>query len=134
MSTSVPAGGAGSGDGGRPTGPGDSVSAQRYVALRNSSDFRELRASFRRFAFPMTAAFLAWYLLYVVCSAWARDFMGQQVIGVINVAFVFGLLQFLSTFLIAWLYARYAGRRLDPLADRVARDAATMRRGGGDAR
>jgi uncharacterized membrane protein (DUF485 family) len=76
----------------------------------------------------MTAAFLGWYLLYVVCSAWARDFMGQQIVGVINVAFVFGLLQFVSTFLIAWLYARYADRKLDPLAERVAAHAASVAR------
>ena len=31
-------------------------------------------------------------------------------------ALVFGLLQFVSTFLIAWLYARYMNRKVDPLA------------------
>ena len=90
-----------------------------YERFQNSGEFQELRRRFRRFAFPMTAAFLAWYLLYVVLSGWARDFMGVKVLGHINVALVFGLLQFVSTFLIAWLYARHAERRLDPLADRV---------------
>ena len=41
-------------------------------------------------------------------SNWATDFMGTKVVGNINVALVFGLLQFVSTFLIAFLYARYA--------------------------
>jgi uncharacterized membrane protein (DUF485 family) len=90
-----------------------------YQRFQGSTEFQELRRRFRRFAFPMTAAFLAWYLLYVVLSGWARDFMGTQVVGFINVALVFGLLQFVSTFLIAWLYARHAERSLDPLADRV---------------
>jgi uncharacterized membrane protein (DUF485 family) len=67
----------------------------------------------------MTIAFLAWYALYVVLSAYARDFMATEVVGNINVALVFGLLQFVSTFLIAWWYARYANRRLDPVADRL---------------
>jgi uncharacterized membrane protein (DUF485 family) len=111
-------------------GRGGASSAARYNALRESADFRELRSSFRRFAFPMTAAFLVWYLLYVVCSAWARDFMGKQLVGVINVAFVFGLLQFASTFFIAWLYSRHARTRLDPLADRIARSASDIERGG----
>ena len=133
MSTSVPGRQPGSGSGAGSEGA-DSTTADRYAALRQSEDFRRLRSSFRGFAFPMTAAFLVWYLLYVVCSAWARDFMAQQVVGVINVAFVFGLLQFASTFLIAWLYSRHAGRKLDPLADRVARDASAMRRGEGGAR
>ena len=34
-------------------------------------------------------------------------------------ALIFGLLQFVSTFLIAWLYSRYADQKLDPLADKI---------------
>ena len=49
-------------------------------------------------------------------SNWADDFMSTQVVGNINVALIFGLLQFVSTFLIAWLYARYMNRNVDPLA------------------
>lgn len=90
-----------------------------YERFQGSAEFQDLRRRFRRFAFPMTAAFLAWYLLYVVMSGWARGFMGKELFGSINVALVFGLLQFVSTFLIAWLYARHAGRSLDPAADRI---------------
>ena len=78
----------------------------------------------------MTVAFFLWYALYVLLSAYARDFMGTKVVGNINVALIFGLLQFVSTFLIAWLYSRYADRKLDPLADRDQRD---LRWPGGDA-
>jgi uncharacterized membrane protein (DUF485 family) len=45
--------------------------------------------------------------------------MNTYLVGNINVALVFGLLQFASTFFIAWLYARHAGRELDPLAERL---------------
>jgi uncharacterized membrane protein (DUF485 family) len=90
-----------------------------YERFQGSTEFQELRRRFRRFAFPMTAAFLTWYLLYVVMSGWARGFMGTELFGAINVALVFGLLQFVSTFLIAWLYARHADRSLDPLADKI---------------
>ena len=90
-----------------------------YERVQESSDFQELRRRFRAFAFPMTVAFLAWYLLYVVLSGWARGFLGTKVFGQINVALVFGILQFVSTFVIAWRYARHAETRLDPLADRL---------------
>ena len=86
---------------------------------QHSPEFQELRSQFRKFAFPMTLVFLSWYLLYVIASGWARDFMGQQLWGNINVAYVFGLLQFVSTFLIAWLYERHMNRNVDPLAERV---------------
>ncbi|WP_051712339.1 DUF485 domain-containing protein [Spirillospora albida] len=99
--------------------PDEGLDNAAYVRLRQSPEFERLRGAFRGFVFPMTAVFLAWYLLYVVLSAYARDFMGQKVVGEINVALVFGLLQFLSTFLIAWAYERYARRRLEPLAAAV---------------
>ncbi|WP_371947410.1 DUF485 domain-containing protein [Actinomadura monticuli] len=90
-----------------------------YERFQGTAEFQELRRRFRRFAFPMTAAFLSWYLLYVVLSGWARDFMGTELFGSINVALVFGLLQFVSTFGIAYLYSRHAERRLDPAADKL---------------
>ncbi|NKZ02238.1 DUF485 domain-containing protein [Actinomadura latina] len=90
-----------------------------YERFQGTEEFQELRRRFRRFAFPMTAAFLSWYLLYVVLSGWARDFMGTEVFGSINIALIFGLLQFLSTFGIAYMYSRYAERRLDPAADKL---------------
>jgi uncharacterized membrane protein (DUF485 family) len=65
----------------------------------------------------VTVAFIAWYLLYVLLSSFADGFMGTKVVGHFNVAFVFGLAQFLTTFLIAWLYSRYANARLDPGAE-----------------
>lgn len=67
----------------------------------------------------MTIAFFTWYLLYVVLSGFARDFMAIKVLGNINVALVLGLLQFVSTFGIAWAYSRFAEKKLDPLADEI---------------
>ncbi|MGH8867725.1 MAG: DUF485 domain-containing protein [Actinomycetes bacterium] len=96
-----------------------SIDTARYVEAQQSAEFVELRSRLRRFVFPMTIVFMSWYLLYVLASGWARDFMGQKVIGEVNVAYVFGLLQFASTFLIAWLYERFANTRLDPLADKI---------------
>lgn len=94
-----------------------------YEHIQGEERFQELKRRFRSWAFPMTAAFLAWYLLYVVLSAWARDFMSIKVFGNINVALIFGLLQFVSTFLIAWAYSRYAEKKLDPVADELRHEA-----------
>lgn len=96
--------------------------SERLVAAQQSEEFAELRRKFRSFAFPMTVVFLSWYLLYVIASGWARDFMGQKLLGNINVAYVFGLLQFASTFLIAWLYERHMNEHVDPLAEKIRHD------------
>ncbi|GAA1788591.1 DUF485 domain-containing protein [Luedemannella flava] len=89
----------------------------RYLQVQQSDEFAGLRRAFRRFVFPFTAAFLIWYALYVILSAYARDFMGQKVFGNVNVALIFGLLQFVTTFLIAWLYERYATNKLEPMQE-----------------
>lgn len=78
---------------------------------------RTLRSTTRGFAFPVTVGFLLWYLLYVLLSSYAHGFMAATLFGSINVALLMGLLQFVSTFAIAAWYARFANRRLDPIAE-----------------
>jgi uncharacterized membrane protein (DUF485 family) len=90
-----------------------------YNRIARESDFIELNRRYRNFAFPATIAFMSWYILYVICNNWARDFMDTKVIGNINVALIFGLLQFVSTFTIAYFYARHANKSLDPLATKL---------------
>ena len=90
-----------------------------WEATQASPEFQSLKRALRRFAFPATAAFLAWYLLYVLLSGYARGFMDTKVFGNVNVAYLFGLLQFVSTFVIAYVYSRYAEKNLDPTADAI---------------
>ena len=90
-----------------------------YNRIAQESDFVELRRRYLSFAFPATIAFMAWYILYIVCNNWARNFMNIEVLPNINVALVWGLLQFVSTFAIAYFYARHASKSLDPLASKL---------------
>ena len=39
------------------------LTPEEYLQAQNSPEFAELKRRFRRFAFPMTFAFFAWYLL-----------------------------------------------------------------------
>ena len=87
-----------------------------YDRLAATPEFEQLRSRYRGFVIPATVAFLAWYLLYVVMSNWASGFMNTQVIGNINVALIFGLLQFVTTFGLAYYYSRFSTSQLDPLA------------------
>lgn len=88
-----------------------------YVALQATDEFQELRRKFRGFVFPMTAFFLVWYFVYVLLSIFAPGFMGTKVFGNINIGLLFGLGQFVTTFAITFIYARWANKELDPLAD-----------------
>ncbi|MDG4532507.1 DUF485 domain-containing protein [Streptomyces sp. AV19] len=95
------------------------VQPDRFLAVQASAEFGELRRAHRSFAFPLTVAFVAWYLLYVLLSNYAGGFMDTVLVGNVNVALVFGLGQFLTTFLIAWWYSRHAAARIDPRAEAV---------------
>jgi uncharacterized membrane protein (DUF485 family) len=90
-----------------------------YNTIAQESDFVELRRRYLGFSFPATIAFMTWYILYILANNWARDFMDTKVIGNINIALVWGLLQFVSTFAIAYFYARHARKSLDPLASKL---------------
>ena len=85
-----------------------------YRDVQLSPDFSELRRRFRRFVFPMTGLFLAWYFLYVLLADYAPGFMSHKVGGNITVALLFGLGQFVSTFAITLIYVRWADKKFDP--------------------
>jgi uncharacterized membrane protein (DUF485 family) len=90
-----------------------------YRDVQLSPDFSELRRRFRRFVFPMTGLFLAWYFLYVLLADYAHGFMSHKVGGNITVALLFGLGQFVSTFAITMIYVRWADKEIDPPAERM---------------
>ncbi|WP_311766089.1 DUF485 domain-containing protein, partial [Streptomyces telluris] len=79
-----------------------------YSEVQRGAAFREVRSRYRRFAFPAAAAFLLWYLAYVVTATAAPGLMARQVAGALNVAMLAGLAQFVTTFLLTWAYARHA--------------------------
>ncbi|MFJ8693401.1 DUF485 domain-containing protein [Streptomyces roseolilacinus] len=106
-----------------PRGGADTAPVQlpteAFVRTQQSEEFGELRRAHRSFAFPLTVAFITWYLLYVLLSNYAGGLMGTRVVGNINVALVLGIAQFVTTFLIAWFYARHAAEKLDPRAEAI---------------
>jgi uncharacterized membrane protein (DUF485 family) len=109
------------------------LTPEEYRQAQDSPEFTELRRRFRSFAVPMTVAFLAWYLLYVLLSTYAHDFMATEVFGHVNIGILMGLGQFLTTFVITTLYVRHAARSTDPIADEMrerleAHEFATPRR------
>ncbi|MER7672230.1 DUF485 domain-containing protein [Kitasatospora sp. NPDC096128] len=91
-------------------------STEVYRSVQASAAFQDIRRSYRAFVFPVSGAFLGWYLLYVAAEAAAPGAMRSPVAGPLNVAWVLGLLQFASTFLLTWLYARNARTKRDRAA------------------
>lgn len=93
--------------------------AAEFIAVEQTPEFRELRGRFQKFAFPMTGAFLVWYFAYVLTSTYAPKFMTTKLFGSMTIGLVWGVLQFVTTFLLTWLYIRHANKNLDPIASRL---------------
>lgn len=91
-----------------------------FAAVAATEEFADLRRRFRGFAFPMTAFFLLWYFGYVLLSTYAEKFMSTRIGGsAITIGLVLGVLQFVTTFGLTWLYIRHANKNLDPIATRL---------------
>lgn len=97
---------------------------EEFLAVSESEQFRELRGTFRKFAFPLSFAFLAWFLFYIVTATYAHDFVSTKLYGAINVGMVLGLAQFATTALVTWIYVHFADNTLDP-ATAALRDSMT---------
>ncbi|MEV5385755.1 DUF485 domain-containing protein [Streptomyces sp. NPDC052721] len=100
-----------------------------YVVVQRSEAFQEVRGRYRRFVVPGAAAFLAWYVAYVVAATTAPGLMARPVVGAVNVAMLAGLGQFLTTFLFTWAYSRHARLRRDRAALELRWDTQELARG-----
>lgn len=87
---------------------------EEFLTVSQSEQFLELRGTFRKFAFPLSFAFLAWFIFYIVTATFATDFVSQRVFGAINIGMVLGLAQFATAALVTWIYVRFADNKLDP--------------------
>lgn len=109
-----------------PSGPGGTArdaAPDPYAEMQASPEFAALRKRWRGFIFPMSALFLIWFLVYVLLSAYAHDFVNTTLGDTnITVGLLLGLLQFVSTFVIATVYVAFADRSLDPEAARLRAD------------
>jgi uncharacterized membrane protein (DUF485 family) len=88
-----------------------------WERTQQSEEFKTLKGRFRRFSFPMTIAFLAWYFIFVLLMTFARDWVSTPVFGNINIAMVLALLQFVSTLVIVIAYDMYSHRKLDGIRE-----------------
>ena len=85
-------------------------------AVGKDPEMVELEHRHQRFVWPVTVFFLVYYLSLPILAGVAPDLMGTKVFGEFTFGYLFALSQFLMAFVVAWVYARWAARRMDPLA------------------
>jgi uncharacterized membrane protein (DUF485 family) len=92
--------------------------------LAATAEFKSLLKAKARFVVPATIFFIAYYFSLPLLVGYWPELMARKVFGVVNVAYLFALSQFLMAWLLAWAYVRAAAR-----FDRMARDV--VEKGGG---
>ena len=92
----------------------EAVTASEAVA--RDPEMVELENRHRRFVWPITIFFLVYYLALPILAGTAPDLMGTKVFGEFTFGYLFALSEFLMAFVVAWVYARWAASRMDPLA------------------
>ena len=71
-------------------------------------EFKDLLATKARFIVPATVFFIAYYFALPVLVGYFPELMKTRVVGVLNLAYLFALSQFVMAWLIAGLYMRKA--------------------------
>jgi uncharacterized membrane protein (DUF485 family) len=94
-----------------------------WDALERSPEFEQLVASRRRFVVPALTVFVVWFGGFLILTGYARDFMGEKVIGNFTWAYVLALSLIVMTWAIAWLYLRFSEGTLVPLVEETRRRA-----------
>jgi uncharacterized membrane protein (DUF485 family) len=95
----------------------------RHQALGHHSDIRLLRGAYRWQRRVATLTALGYFTLFLLLSAFAPSLMTSTVSGGLSTGLLLGLLQVPVTCLAIGLYEYTARRRVDPIADRIRKQA-----------
>jgi len=106
-----------------PPDPGD------WDIVASNPQFRKLMAAKVRFIVPATVFFIAYYFALPILVGYAPELMSTQVIGPVNIAYLFALSQFFMAWLVAYLYVR-AANRFDRMAAEVLTDLGVKKQRG----
>jgi len=92
----------------------EAVTASEAVA--KDPEMVELERRHTRFVWPATIFFLVYYMALNILAGTSPDLMGKKLFGEFTFGYLFALSQFVMAFVVAWVYSRWAARRMDPLS------------------
>ncbi len=80
-----------------------------WARIAASPEFQALLARKRRFLIPGIIFFLVYYVALLVLVGWNKELMSVEVLGRLNIAYLFALSQFIMAWTVAAVYVREAG-------------------------
>ena len=90
-----------------------------WHAVEASPEFQDLVRKRRSFVLPGTIFFLAWYMGFILLTAYAEDFMSERVYEGLTVGYCLALTQFLMVLVLGLMYLKRSANVYDPLAARA---------------
>jgi uncharacterized membrane protein (DUF485 family) len=87
-----------------------------WEAIERSPEFQELVRARKAFVLPGTIFFLAWYMGFILLTAYAAGFMSERVYEGLTVGYCLALTQFLMVLVLGLMYLKRAENVYDPLA------------------
>jgi uncharacterized membrane protein (DUF485 family) len=96
----------------------DPLIVTKWDRIAHTDAFKDLMAAKARFIVPATLFFIVYYFALPVLVGYAPDLMRREVIGPLNIAYLFALSQFFMAWLVAALYMR-AANRFDSMAKKM---------------
>ncbi|MZP30034.1 DUF485 domain-containing protein [Heliobacterium undosum] len=91
----------------------------RWVEISESAEFRGLMAAKARFLIPAILFSFVYYFALPLSVGYFPHIMKKQVIGSINLAYLFALSQFFVAWAVAFIYARVAENSFDVTVNRI---------------
>ena len=91
-----------------------------WSAIINDPRFQELHRRKSRFLWGLMISSVAYYFLLPVGAAYFQEVFKIRVWGVVNVALLFALSEFVVAWAVALLYSRKANREFDRMAAEIA--------------
>ena len=95
-----------------------------WEEIERSPAFQELVRKRKSFVLPGTIFFLAWYMGFILLTAYAEGFMSERVSNGLTVGYCLALTQFLMVLVLGLLYLRMSANVFDPLAAKAIEDYA----------
>lgn len=90
----------------------------QWERIAHSDEFKDMMAAKARFVVPSVLFFMTWYFALPYLVGYQPELMRREVIGPINLAYLFALSQFFMTWGVAALYLRKA-RKFDEMAAKL---------------
>jgi uncharacterized membrane protein (DUF485 family) len=97
----------------------DVVDWEKVAAM---GEFKALMAAKLKFIIPATIFFIAYYFALPILVGYAPEWMKREVVGRMNIAYLFALSQFFMAWLLAALYMQ-AANRFDDMAKAIIKKA-----------